>query len=174
MSFDLNQTAAEKGWPWNTRRFFSTAWRRLFPQHRRGRVNVATRLPKVRQLARLMDEAVRIPGTRRRIGLDSLIGLIPGIGDLLTTGVSAYIIREAWLLGLPKRKLVGMTSNVVLDTVLGAIPLLGDVFDFAYKSNSRNVRIIEDHLQIGQRTVDGKVLARKQGQESRGVDPAND
>jgi hypothetical protein len=119
---------------------------RVLPAERRGKLDAATRLPRIRRLAKLMDEAFQIPGTQYRVGLDSLVGLIPGVGDLGTMLVSAYIVREGWLLGLPKRKLAQMGWNVFVDTTLGAVPALGDLFDWAFKSNSKNVKLIEDYL----------------------------
>ena len=133
---------------------------RAFPAERRGQVHAADRLPRLKRLADLMDAAFRIPGTQRKIGLDSLIGLIPGVGDLATTTVSLYIIREAWLLGLPKRKLAKMTWNVAVDAVVGAVPLFGDLFDFAFKSNSKNVALIAKHFGYDSQTIDGEVVSR--------------
>ena len=129
-----------------------------FPTHRRGNVSASDRMPRLKKLAKLMDGAFRIPGTQRRIGLDSLVGLIPGIGDVATTAVSAYIIRDAWLLGMPKRKLAKMAFNVAIDTLLGAVPVVGDIFDFAFKSNSKNVTLIEEHFGFDCKTVEGSVI----------------
>lgn len=103
-------------------------------------------LERLRQLAKLMDAAFEIPVIRRRIGLDSLIGLIPGVGDLATALVSGWIVREAMRMGVRKRVIVRMLGNIGLDAVLGAVPLVGDLFDVAYKSNSKNVKLIEGEV----------------------------
>ena len=104
-------------------------------------------LQRVDALARLMDSAFVIPGLNIRVGLDSLVGLVPGIGDAVTTAVGAYIVYEARRLGLPKHKIVRMIGNVALDTLVGAVPLVGDVFDVFFKSNTRNLRILREHLE---------------------------
>jgi hypothetical protein len=96
-------------------------------------------------------EAVReglfvIPGTNRRVGLVSLVGLIPVVGDVVTAGMGAWIVWEAKNLGMPKWQLVRMAGHVGIDTLVGAIPFAGDLFDFLYKSNSKNLWIIRKHL----------------------------
>lgn len=101
---------------------------------------------RMKRLARTMDSAFRIPFTNRRIGLDSLIGLIPGVGDVATTAVSAIIVREALSLGARKRTVARMLANIGLDTLLGTVPLVGDLFDFAFKANTKNVEILEREL----------------------------
>jgi hypothetical protein len=98
------------------------------------------------QLAWLLDESVRLPGGYR-IGLDGILGLIPGDGDMLTMGVSGYLVVIAHRLGAPKRVLARMVSNVLVDTILGAVPLVGDVFDFGWKSNTRNLALLKRHLE---------------------------
>lgn len=89
-----------------------------------------------------MDGAVRIPGTSIRLGLDSLIGLLPGGGDLATGLVAAYVVYEARRLGASKGTLARMVANVGVDVLVGAIPVLGDVFDVAFKANERNLRLL--------------------------------
>ena len=106
---------------------------------------------QLRALAWLLDDSIEIPGLRWRIGLDGLIGLIPGLGDLVTTGLSAMIIRQAAILGVPKIVLTRMACNTLLDFVLGAIPLVGDIFDFAWKANRRNAQLALQHLNSPQR-----------------------
>ena len=101
---------------------------------------------RLEQLSALLDSAFKVPGTNVRLGLDSLIGLVPGIGDLVSTAVSSYIIWEARRLGLPRWKIARMIGNVALDTTVGAVPLLGDVADVFFKANRRNMRIIREHL----------------------------
>jgi hypothetical protein len=98
-------------------------------------------------LAKLMDSAIAVPGTRLRIGLDSVIGLVPGIGDLASALISSYIIWEARQLGVPRWKIARMIANTALDTTVGAIPVVGDVLDVFYKSNRRNLKILRDHLE---------------------------
>lgn len=107
----------------------------------------ADSLARIEALANLMDSAVVVPGTRLRVGLDSVIGLLPGIGDVLSAVVSSYIVWEARQLGLPRWKLARMIGNVALDTTVGAIPVIGDVLDVFYKSNRRNLRIVQEHLR---------------------------
>ena len=99
-------------------------------------------------LARLLDNRFEIPGTGFHFGLDFLIGLVPGIGDALSALISVYIIGRAKHLGAPDKLIAKMGWNVVLDTAIGAVPLLGDLFDAAYKSNLKNVRLLLDHLGI--------------------------
>lgn len=104
-------------------------------------------LNRIRKLSRLMDTAIGIPGTKFRIGLDPIIGLIPGAGDIVSTGFSAYIIYLATQFGLPKEDLKKMIFNIGLEAVAGIVPLVGDLFDAYYKSNIRNLAILEQHLQ---------------------------
>lgn len=105
-------------------------------------------LNRIRKLSRLMDSAIRIPGIGFRIGLDPIIGLIPGAGDLVSTGFSAYIIYLAARFGLPNEVLTKMVFNIGLEAVVGSLPLVGDLFDAYYKSNIRNLALLEQHLQV--------------------------
>lgn len=107
-------------------------------------------LNRIRRLSRLMDTAIGIPGTKFRIGLDPIMGLIPGAGDVVSTAFSAYIIYLATRFGLPKEDLGKMIFNIGLEAVVGAVPLIGDLFDAYYKSNIRNLAILEQHLQATQ------------------------
>ena len=102
-------------------------------------------LVRLRSLATLLDTAVRLPGGIR-IGADSIIGLAPGVGDALTTVLAAYIVAEGIRLGLPRHKVWRMAANLGIDAVVGAVPILGDIFDVAFKANKRNLAIIEEHL----------------------------
>lgn len=106
-----------------------------------------TTLNRIRKLSRLMDTAIGIPGTKFRIGLDPIIGLIPGAGDLISTSFSAYIIYLATRFGIPSKDLQRMILNIGLEAVVGTVPLVGDLFDAYYKSNIRNLAILEKHLQ---------------------------
>lgn len=98
------------------------------------------------RLAWWLDERFRIPGTNVRVGLDGLIGLIPGIGDTATTLVSAWIVYRAWRMGVPRTVLTRMAANVAVDYVAGTIPLVGDVFDVAFKANRRNIALLQRWL----------------------------
>jgi hypothetical protein len=111
-------------------------------------------LNRIRRLSRLMDTAIGIPGTKFRIGLDPIIGLIPGAGDLISTAFSAYIIYLATRFGLPKEDMGKMIFNIGLEAVVGAVPLVGDLFDAYYKSNIRNLAILEQHLQATQPEIE--------------------
>ena len=104
---------------------------------------------RVRRLARYLDDWVRIPGTRWRIGLDSMIGIVPGLGDALTLGASVYIIRKAYLLGTPSKTMGRMIGNIAVDLLVGTIPLLGDIFDARWKANRRNVELLLRHMETG-------------------------
>lgn len=98
-------------------------------------------IERIEYLARLLDSQFALPGTNFRFGADGLIGLIPGIGDTVSGLLSAYIIGEAARAGVRKRALARMTWNTLVDTILGAIPLVGDIFDFAFKANRKNAQI---------------------------------
>ena len=104
------------------------------------------RVRRVRVLGKLLDNSIPIPGTSWKIGLDPIIGLIPGIGDLAGALLSGYIVLEAVRAEVPTFTLVRMIVNVGVDTLLGAIPALGDVFDAAWKANTMNVALLERHL----------------------------
>lgn len=104
-------------------------------------------LQRVRRLSYLLDNAIPIPGTRWRFGLDPLLGLLPGGGDMAGAILSAYIVFEAARFGLPRSTLVRMLANLVLDSALGSLPVMGDVFDATWKSNSRNLALLEAHAQ---------------------------
>ena len=103
-------------------------------------------LDRLRQVAELYDAGIRIPGTRFHIGLDPIIGLIPGLGDLIGAGVALWIVVEAVRLGASGWVLVRMLVNIAIDTLGGAIPVAGDVFDALWKANLKNVRLLERHL----------------------------
>ncbi len=103
-------------------------------------------LESARVVARLLDEAIEIPGTGWRIGLDPIVGLVPGIGDLVSALLSTYILLVGVRLGAPGAVVARMALNVGIDTVVGAIPIGGDLFDFAWKSNVKNVRLLEAWL----------------------------
>lgn len=102
---------------------------------------------RLRTLARVLDELIRIPGTNLRVGLDPLLGILPGGGDAVGGLVSAYAIIIAGRLGAPPSVIARMLLNVLIDTAIGAIPFLGDLFDIGYKSNRRNVALLEEYLR---------------------------
>lgn len=104
------------------------------------------RLDGPRAIARLLDEAIEIPGTSFRVGLDALIGLIPGIGDIAGGAVSAWLIVVANRLGAPRSVLLRMLWNILVDVAIGTVPFLGDLFDLGWKANSRNVRLLERYV----------------------------
>ena len=87
-----------------------------------------------------------MPGTTWRFGLDGIVGLIPGIGDTASALVSLYIVAEAWRLGVRKRTIARMLGNIALDSIIGAVPVAGDLFDFIWKSNAKNLRLAERDL----------------------------
>ncbi len=101
---------------------------------------------RVEAMEKLLERSFVIPGINRTVGLDSIVGLVPVVGDLVTTLMGAWIIWEARNLGMSKWQLSRMAANVGFDTLLGAIPFAGDVADFFFRSNSRNLRIIKKHL----------------------------
>jgi hypothetical protein len=100
-------------------------------------------LDRARRLSRVLDTAIALPGTSFRFGLDPIIGLVPGFGDAIGFALSAYIIIVASRVGVPRRVLWRMLLNVAIDAVIGAIPVAGDLFDFAWHANARNVRLFE-------------------------------
>jgi hypothetical protein len=100
------------------------------------------------QLSRAMDGLFRIPGTGWRIGLDALIGLIPGVGDFATTAVSVYILAAGVRYRVPKVTLLRMASNIAVDYLLGSVPVVGDLFDAAWKSNQMNVELLKQRASV--------------------------
>tara|TARA_R110000824_G_scaffold38653_3_gene117923 strand:- start:195 stop:617 length:423 start_codon:yes stop_codon:yes gene_type:complete len=113
---------------------------------------------RVEAMEKVLERAFVIPGINRPIGLDSIVGLIPVVGDIATALMGAYIVWEARNLGMSKLQLTRMAANVGIDTALGAIPFAGDVFDFFWRSNSKNLKIIRKHLDKhhpGTRTLEG-------------------
>ncbi|TNE39549.1 MAG: DUF4112 domain-containing protein [Sphingomonadales bacterium] len=101
---------------------------------------------RVEAMEAVLERLFVVPGIRRPVGLDAIIGLIPVIGDIATAAMGAYIVWEARNLGLSKWKLLRMAANIGFDTALGAIPFVGDAFDLFWRSNSRNLRILRKHL----------------------------
>ena len=104
-------------------------------------------LRKIRKIAKLLDTAIGIPGTKFRFGLDPILGLIPGGGDLISAGISAYMIYLATRFGLERAEISKMIKNVAVETAVGFVPLAGDIFDAYFKANMRNLEILEKHIE---------------------------
>ena len=111
-----------------------------------NRIQQLKNLKRIRKIAKLLDTAIGIPGTKFRIGLDPILGLIPGGGDLITAGISAYMIFLATRFGLEKSDISKMIQNIILETAVGTVPIAGDIFDAYFKANMRNLEILERHL----------------------------
>jgi hypothetical protein len=115
-----------------------------------GQLPLGSDAASVRRRIEAMEQALEgvfvIPGINRRVGLDALVGLLPVVGDAVTAAMGLYLVWEARNLGMPKWQLWRMAANVGFDTVIGAVPLAGDLFDLLYRSNSRNLKIIKRHL----------------------------
>lgn len=104
------------------------------------------RVARLRRLAVLLDDSIPIPGTRFRIGVEAIIGLFPGAGDLAGGAFSLYILLQAARMGVPRPLLLRMATNLVVDVVVGAVPILGDLFDAGFKANMRNLDLLERHV----------------------------
>ena len=117
-------------------------------------------LQRVARLAYWLDDRFRIPGTRRRIGLDGLLGFLPGIGDTATALIASYIVLEAARLGVPKATIARMLANVGIDYAIGLVPLVGDLADLGWKANRRNARMLRDHLVARRGAAPPAVAAR--------------
>jgi Domain of unknown function (DUF4112) len=115
------------------------------PRSRRARI------ARIDALATLLDTALVVPGTGVRFGLDALIGLVPGIGDLISTALSLFIVHEAFHLGAPGHVIARMLGNVALDGAFGAVPLVGDAFDVLWRANRRNMRLLREWLEREER-----------------------
>ena len=101
---------------------------------------------RIEAMEHLLERSFTIPGTKYPVGLDSIVGLVPVIGDVVTAAMGAYIVWEARNLGIPKWKLWRMAGTIAFDSAVGAVPLVGDAFDLAFRSNTRNLRIVKKHL----------------------------
>ncbi len=113
---------------------------------------------KLRRFSYLMDEAFRVPGTRFRFGWDPIIGLVPGIGDAASSLLSLGIFWAAFRSGVPKIIKARMLLNLIIDTLVGTIPVLGDLFDVAWKANMRNLALLEKHTAVNARVGAGDWL----------------
>jgi hypothetical protein len=112
-----------------------------------GNLTREQRLARLDALAKLLDVAFIVPGTNVRYGIDGLIGLIPVVGDLITTAISLWLVREARALGAPWHLTMRMLGNVALDGAVGIVPLVGDAFDVMFRANVRNVKMLQRWLE---------------------------
>jgi hypothetical protein len=112
------------------------------------RIQLLRRLRRLNNLARLLDTAVRVPGTGIRFGADSLLGLLPVIGDASGAIIGLAIVNEGRRLGVPSDKLARMLTNIAVDAAVGSVPLLGDAFDVYFKAHKRNIGILLDHFDV--------------------------
>jgi hypothetical protein len=111
-----------------------------------GAMTREQRIARLEALTRLLDVAFIMPGTNVRYGIDALIGLVPIVGDIITTGIALWVVREARALGAPWHLTARMLGNVAIDGVVGAVPLVGDAFDVMFKANIRNMRMLRKWL----------------------------
>lgn len=119
-------------------------------------------LERLVRLAKLLDSKFRIPFTTWHFGIDAIIGLIPGVGDLITAALSLIIVHQAWKSGVRKETLTRMIIYVAIDLVVGAIPVAGDIFDAAFKANVMNVKLLQHELETRGGTVElRKVVVSK-------------
>jgi len=103
-------------------------------------------LRRLRRISHLLDNAIPIPGTKYRIGLDPILGLIPGGGDLISSIFAGYVVFKSAQMGVPQETLVKMAANIVFDTVAGTVPVAGDLLDVAWKANVKNIELLDAHL----------------------------
>ncbi len=118
-----------------------------------NRIQLEESKDKLARLAWLMDSSFRIPGTQIRFGFDGLIGMIPGIGDAVGAIISSHILTQAAYMGVPQSILLKMAFNIGLDAILGIVPVFGDISDFVWKANQRNVKLLSDYLEQPEKTV---------------------
>ena len=104
-------------------------------------------LARARALARLLDSAASVPGTKIRFGLDPILGLVPGLGDVAGAALSGYLVLLAQRMGVPRAVVLRMLANVATDTIAGTVPVVGDLFDVAFKSSTRNLALLERAVQ---------------------------
>ena len=114
---------------------------------RLAREDMDAALARIEMVARLMDSALAVPGTNFRFGFDAIVGLVPILGDLLSQAIATYIIWESRRLGVSNFTLARMVGNSLIDTVFGAVPIVGDAFDVAFRANMKNLRLLQQHLE---------------------------
>jgi C4-dicarboxylate transporter len=110
--------------------------------------SIRARLDRLDSLSRLLDIAFVLPGTKFRFGAEAIMRLVPGIGDAAASALSCVILYEAHRLGVPRRVMIRMAGNVAIEAAAGAVPVLGDLFDVAFRANRRNVRILREHFGL--------------------------
>lgn len=113
---------------------------------RKSGLSIDARLKRLQRLVKLMDQAFHIPGTRITIGLDAIVGLAPVVGDVITAGASIYLVEQARRMGVSKPVLARMYTNVAVDCLAGFFPVVGDLFDVAWKANVKNMKLLEKHV----------------------------
>ena len=113
----------------------------------KSRIEIEQSVARLEALAKLMDSAFVIPGTNVRMGLDGIVGLLPVAGDLISGLISSYMIWEAKQLGAPKWLIARMMANTLLDTTLGAVPVVGDAFDVLFRANLKNMALLRRHME---------------------------
>ncbi len=123
-------------------------------------------------MARFLDNAIVIPGVKFRVGYDAIIGLVPGIGDIVTAGMSLYVVYEAHRLGCGSRTIIKMLGNVAIDFVISEIPALGDVIDIFFKSNTRNLALLGRELGIEELSKAGTGMMKQGDQPAATAEPA--
>ncbi len=117
------------------------------------------KLLRLKTLSHKLDEAITIPGTERKIGIDPIIGLIPGAGDLVGGMLSLYIMHAGISMGASRKDIIRMFGNIALEFIIGCIPIVGDLFDATWKSNQRNVKLIENSVMSEEKnTIFGYML----------------
>ncbi len=113
-----------------------------------NRLRNSQKINRLRRLSQILDNAISIPGTQYSLGLDPILGLIPGGGDTIAGALGAYIIIEAARMGIPREIIWKMVGNILFDSVAGTVPVVGDLFDVAWKANIRNMTLLEDHFSV--------------------------
>jgi Domain of unknown function (DUF4112) len=109
-----------------------------------------TKVNRLRRLSQLLDNAIPIPGTGYRVGIDPILGLLPSGGDTLAGALGAYIVIESARMGIPRKVVGQMVRNIIFDSVIGIVPVLGDLFDVGWKANVKNIALLEKHLHLTQ------------------------
>jgi hypothetical protein len=114
----------------------------VLPPNRKAAGNEQITDEQLDTLARVLDDVFHVPGTNIRFGLDAIVGLIPGIGDMITGAAGMLMIYAAWNRGLPKVTMARMVANIAVDSLLGSMPIVGDIFDVAWKANRKNYELL--------------------------------
>ena len=120
--------------------------------------NQLSKVNRLRRISRLLDNAISIPGTKISFGLDPILGLLPGGGDTITGGIAGYIVVEAARMGVPREILLKMVGNILIDSVAGTVPVVGDLFDVGWKANLKNMELLEKHLDIAESSNSDRLL----------------